>query len=366
MPTADVKKIKKALTKPPAPTAPPRPADLLGTGSTLLNLACSGNRRGGFAKGFYYFFVGDSSSGKTFLSLTCLAEAAANKHFGDYRFIYDAPEGGALMNIAQFFGRKVAARLEPANTRGGTPIASETIEDFYFNADDALDDGRPFIYILDSMDALTSRYEQKKLQERKAAARNPKKKAAGDYGDGKAKANASGLRQIVRALPATGSILLILNQTRDNIGGGLFDPKKTRSGGHALTFYATNEMWSSVARQLKRTVREKKRQVGMVARVRVKKNRTNGRDRTVEVPIYYTTGIDDIGGCVDYMVAEGEWARAKDGTITADGLDLVGKRESLVHQIEEAGRENDLRTAVAALWDEIEEAAAIRRKPRYE
>ena len=44
--------------------------DLLGTGSTLLNLAISGKTCGGFPAGKYVFFVGDSSSGKTFLALT--------------------------------------------------------------------------------------------------------------------------------------------------------------------------------------------------------------------------------------------------------------------------------------------------------
>ena len=41
--------------------------DFLSTGSTLLNLACTGKPYRGFAKGKYYFIVGDSSSGKTFL-----------------------------------------------------------------------------------------------------------------------------------------------------------------------------------------------------------------------------------------------------------------------------------------------------------
>jgi len=58
-------------------------SNLLSTGSTLLNLACSGRVNGGFLKGFYYFIVGDSKSGKTFLSLTCLAEASINKDFDD-------------------------------------------------------------------------------------------------------------------------------------------------------------------------------------------------------------------------------------------------------------------------------------------
>jgi len=74
----------------------------------LLNLACTGNPNGGFFKGHYFQIVGDSTSGKTFLSLTCLAEANINKHFEDYRFIFDDGEGGALMDLTKFFGAGVA------------------------------------------------------------------------------------------------------------------------------------------------------------------------------------------------------------------------------------------------------------------
>ena len=73
-------------------------SDYLGTGSTLLNLACTGKLQGGFLKGHYYSVVGDSSSGKTFLALTCFAEAAINKNFKEFRLIYVLAEG-RLINL---------------------------------------------------------------------------------------------------------------------------------------------------------------------------------------------------------------------------------------------------------------------------
>jgi hypothetical protein len=90
-------------------------------------LSCSGNAKGGFAKGKYHFIVGDSASGKTWLSLTCLAEAAMNPEFENYRFIYDNVEDGALMDIERFFGSKVAERIEsPAIDEDGLPDYSST------------------------------------------------------------------------------------------------------------------------------------------------------------------------------------------------------------------------------------------------
>src|SRR5437879_1564032 len=106
-PTEDLKKLLKR--KPPKALSP---ADLLSTGSTLLNLACSGNYKGGFYAGNYYFLVGDSMSGKTWISLTCMAEATLNPRFKNHKLILDQPEvGGASMDIERYFGRQVVENL---------------------------------------------------------------------------------------------------------------------------------------------------------------------------------------------------------------------------------------------------------------
>jgi len=340
-----------------------QPSDFLSTGSTLLNLACTGKVHGGFAKGSYFFVVGDSVSGKTFLTLTCLAEASINKHFDDYRFIHDDVEGGALMDIERFFGKGVAERMESPAMEGDLPINSETIEDFYFHLDDAFEEGKPFIYVLDSMDALSSDYEGKKFKEKKKAARSGKQ-AKGDYGDGKAKINSGWIRKARSALEKTGSILVVISQTRDNVGAGLFESSKTRSGGRSLRFYATLELWSSVKGRLNKSVRGNKRQVGIVSKVEVRKNRETGRERTVEIPIYHSYGIDDVGSCIDYLVGEKHWT-AKSGVIKAEEFEFEGRRNKLIRMIEQEGLQKDLRELVGEVWSEIETACELKRKGRY-
>lgn len=347
--------------------------DFLSTGSTLLNCAITGHPERGFAKGKYYFLVGDSTSGKTFLSLTCLAEAARNENFKDHRFIYDNAEDGALMDIEKFFGKKVFQRMaEPKNG------CSTSIEEFYYNIDDTIKAGKPFIYILDSMDSLTSESEQDKFDETKTAHRKGKT-TTGSYGDGKAKKNSSGIRRLLGPLRDSGSILLVLNQTRDNLGFGF--EKKSRSGGHALRFYATVEMWSSLIGKIKKTVKGKPRQLGINSLVKLKKNRITGREREVTIPIYHSTGIDDIGSCVDYLIEEGHWInkspkntkkktekrhKKKSKGIYAEEFDFTGTREKLIQMIEEESCEFDLREIVGEVWNEIEEACKIKRKKRYD
>lgn len=333
----------------------------LSTGSTLLNLACSDRPEGAYLPGHYYFFVGDSQSGKTWLGLSCFAEACKNPLFGNYRLIYDNGEDGALMDMGRFFGEKVAEKLEPPAMKDGEPVFSSTVEDFYFNLDTALDQG-PCIYVLDSMDSLQTNDDQEKFEEQKKAWEEGKE-TSGTYGMSKAKLNSTRLREALRKVRETESILIIISQTRDNVGFGF--EKKTRAGGHALRFYATLEIWTAIAGKLHKTVRKKKRQIGIESEVRVKKNRLTGKDRQVSIPIFHSYGVDDIGSCIDYLVEEGHWK--KSGTkIVADDLEFTGLRERLVEKIEGEDLEDDLREIVGDVWREIEEACALKRKRRYE
>ena len=342
-----------------------RSEDLLSTGSTLLNLALSGRPDGGYMKGKYFFVVGDSKTGKTWQSLTCLAEATLNPEFDDYDFIFDDNEGGALMDMARFFGKEVERRAQPPKRdKDGEPIFSESIEDFYFNIDDLVKKGRKFIYVLDSMDGLTSKDEEKKFEEHKEAARKGTK-TAGAYGDGKAKKNAAGLRRLKRGLRDTGSILIIISQTRDNINAGPFGEKKTRSGGRALRFYATAEWWSSHIGSIKKTVRGRSRKIGAHTLLQFKKNRLTGREDNVVISFYPSFGLDDVGSCVDFMVKEGFWSK-KGKTkpkISAKDLHVTMDREKLIHYCED--RKEKLVRAVDRAWQTLIRETAITRKPRY-
>ena len=358
----DTNKVKKALLAAPSNPQAEWGGGGLSTGSTLLNLACSGRTSWGWALGYYYLLVGDSASGKTFLSLTCLAEAAKNPDFGKYRFIYDGAEQGALMDLKRFFGSGVANRMEPPSGTREDPSYSNTIEEFFFHVDDAFDAGKPFIYILDSMDVLSSEEETEKFTEGKKAARRGRE-VSGSYGTSKAKANSAGIRRIIPRLRDTGSILVVISQTRDNIGWGF--EKKSRSGGHALRFYATCEMWLSVKGRITKVVRGEQRQLGVLCEIKVRKNRLTGKERSVEVPIFWSYGLDDIGSMVNYLVAEKHWPE-KAGKVDAKEFKLNGSRDKITRHVEKNGLERKLQKVVAGVWDEIEEACHLKRKKRYE
>jgi hypothetical protein len=359
---SETNRLKRELTRKRKTEPPPGPEDFLSSGCTVLNLAASGSRRGAFAAGHYYWLVGDSTSGKTFLGMTCFAEAMRNSRFQDYRLIYDQPEKGALMDIQRYFGTAVAERLEAPTPAGES---SKTIEDFQDNLDDAVLAGKPFIYLLDSADALGSESEDDKFEEQKAArrkGRDPK----GSMTDGKAKKHSSGLRRILRGLQKTGSILIIISQTRDNINPftAKFNPK-VHAGGKALKFYATLEIWSSVKMKIRRPVKGKDRTVGVMVKLVTKKNRFTGKDRMVELPIYHSHGFDDTGANISYLLAERHW-KGSEKKLEATEFRYRGSAEALAQHIERNGLEKELQRLVGTVWAEIEAGCVVKRKPRYE
>ena len=351
--TKEVKKLLKGKMKKYKVTT----ADYVHTGSTMLNCALTGHPMRGFRKGGFYYFVGDSASGKTFFCLTCFAEATLNKHFDDYDLIYDNIEGGALMDIQKFFGTDVSRRMQ-------SPLAgnSQTIEDMYYNLHDACESGRPFIYVTDSMDSLSSKSEGEKFVATKKAKRAGKK-IAGSFGDGKARINSMCVRQFLKPLKDTGSILIIINQTRANFDPMSFE-KTTRSGGKALGFYNNLEIWSSVKSRIKKTVRGQNLEIGSLCKLQVKKNRETGARRAVFVPIYHSYGIDDIGSCIEFLIDTEHWAMKKN-TIIAHDFDLKGTPEKLIHLIEDNDLLKDLRDLVGEVCNEIEDGAKLKRKKRY-
>lgn len=345
---------------------PVLPKHTLSSGCTLVNLACSGNILGAFPKGQYVLVVGDSESGKTFITITCMAEAARTKRFDDYRFIYDNPEDGALMDMEEYFGKKLAERIEAPKMVDGVGVHSEYVEDFYYNIDDAVKVGKPFIYVLDSMDVLSSRPEEKKFQQSRRKVQSGKEsEVKGSFGDGKAKFNSQMLRRAINKMKKTGSILIIISQTRDNIGlDAMFNPK-IRSGGRSLKFYAALELWTSVKKKIKKKINDKNRTIGIICHVEVKKNRLTGHKAAVDVPMYRSMGIADTDACVQYLIDEDHWKVSR-GMVKATEFEQTMTVEKLIRYIEKNDLEPKLKEIVQQVWDEILSAMDVKRKKRYE
>ena len=320
---------------------------LLPTGSTLLNLAFSDQYDGGIAPGSMINIVGDSQSSKTLLLWTIFAEVARHPDFKHYRLIYDESEAAFFMNIAKLFGLP-EGRVE-------TNIRSATIQDFYRNVLQNIKEERPCIYGLDSFDGVSSLEEQGRAEDIEKG-----KDISGSYKMEKAKWGSEIFRNIVDNLESTNSVLIVVSQTRDNIGV-TFGEKKTRSGGNALRFYSTHEVWLSIIGHEK----VKEREIGANVRFNVKKNKLTGKRRKGDFTVFFDYGVDDIASCIDFLVAEDVWSSSRGKLMTNDESFPDASYKAMLEHIEKNQLETDLRRLVGKTWAEIEEALRLDRKPRY-
>lgn len=311
------------------------------SGSTLLNLALADSPVWGFSPGKLVNIIGDSSAGKSFLLWTIFAELSHDKRFDDYELIYDEPEVALEFDIPKLFGGKTEKRVR-------TDIRSETIEDFHDNVIKEVSKGKPIIYGLDSFDALTSEAEIKR------------EVRDGTYGMEKPKLSGIILRKICGKIHDTGSAVFVISQTRDNIGVS-FGNKKTRSGGKALKFYSTHEMWLAVEAHIKR----KDRDVGVNVKCKISKNKVTGKLRTIGFPLLYDYGIDDIQSMIDWLMDEKVWT--KEGRkINTDGFIEPMTLDNLIQNIIDNNLENKLKEIVANKWFDIEESISTKRPSKYE
>jgi recombination protein RecA len=286
---------------------------LIPTGSTMLNLALSDDPYGGFALGTINNIIGDSAAGKTVLLMSVFAGMAYDERFDEHELFYDEPEAAYSFNTEKLFGEEVVKRVDDS-------IVSETVEDWHDNVLNKAKTGKPFAYGLDSMDAISSD------DEINADVRK------GTYGASKPKLIGQVLRKIATKIKNGNSVVFVISQTRDAIGV-MFGDKKTRSGGKALKFFSTHEMWMAVKEHLKR----KGLDVGVLVRVKVSKNKLTGKLRIVEFPIYYDYGIDDISSCIDFLMSEGRW---KTGKKEAEEKVPV-KKSSIVRTAAKVGKETE-------------------------
>lgn len=356
--------LKQDINEGPEPEPEETPDGFIPTGSTLLNLALSNRHDGGWQLGKFSNLIGDSSSGKTLLALTAFAEMARSARFNEYRLIYDDAEAANEFDLTRLFGQSTAERIEPPARDGeGEPLHSNTIQDFQCNLEAALEDGRHFLYVLDSFDALTSEEEVGRMAAQRKA-RNEGKETSGTYGMEKAKAASQLFRMVKARLKGTASVLIVISQTRDNIDPMSFT-KKTRSGGRALDFYATHILWTAVGGQLSKTVAGKPHPVGVRSLVRVSKNKLTGRLSKIELPLLYDYGVDDHSSMLRYLVEYGKAEKAKGGQMTVEG-ETGGEAALLAKMDQNRLYTRRVRRRVAITWREVDEALKTDRRRKYE
>lgn len=335
--------------------------ELVPMGSTTGHLECSGHWQGAFKLGSMINIIGDSHAGKTLLAFTIFAECNKLERFSHYKFIYDDVEAANEFNLSKLFGQQCANRIDQS-------IRSKTIEDFNDNVARQLDEGEPFIYILDSFDALTSEAVIKKdIENRKK--REKGNETTGDYGDGKAKIFSRFCSLRIQELKDCNSLLIIISQTRDNIGFGAQFTPKTRSGGRALKFYAAFELWLACQKKEKKG----KRTIVTNVQGKISKNKLTGYHGEFYFPILRDYGIDNLTSCINFLMDEGDWTGTKKSVNTKGFLvdkDSKGKVKhpsikEIIDYVEKENKETELYQLCKEAYDDIMESLKPERKLKY-
>lgn len=340
---------KRALTH-KTPERVLQNSDFLSMGLTLGNLSAYGRTHGGLVKGFIYRLIGKSQTAKSILAKTILAEASISPSFEDYELLYDDIErGGQLLKTTKFFGAILASRMSAPAYEKGThrPLFTRTLPDFYRRVSDRLNKGKKFIWVPDSLDSLDSDVNK--------------------MSDGKAKEHAQQLRKLITGMHDTGSIMLLVQHAKKNMGS-IFEEVIT-TGGVSPEYYSTLDIWLSKMGPIKKGLGKEfnslEEQIGVKIKCHIKKNRVNGTDREFVFPLYYQYGIDDIGACVDWLVYVGYWKKADNGVITAPEFKTSGSASKIIRHIEEQNAKKELQITTGKVWKLIEDKLDLKRKPRY-
>jgi recombination protein RecA len=298
-----------------------RATQFVKSGSTLLDLVLGG----GWALSRVSNVVGDKSTGKTLIAI----EGFAN-------FTRQYPTGLKGYGEAESsFDEAYASVLGFPDDVYRPPQQLKTVEDMNDDVTRFIERCNkakvPGFYALDSLDALSDAAEIKKAAEQYQA-RQKGEVSAGDFGAAKAKAMSRFFRLLNQDVAKSNIHFMVISQTRDNIDAS-YGEHKTRSGGEALNFYASQVIWLYEAGKIEKQRLNQTRALGVSVRAKSKKSKVGLPYRETAFDIIFGYGIDDEMSMLEFLKG-------------CNRLDKLTAKEALVAGKEPFDEYKDIKDAV--------------------
>ena len=321
----------------------------LSTGSTLLDLAISGERirGGGVPGGIFMEIFGPESVGKTAILAEIISGAQRRKPPGEASL--QDPEGRFSEEHARIYGVDLPA-CDYARP--------DTVEELFAKYSKWKPKGKGIhVFGTDSLAALSTKMEMG--EEDKMGMR-------------RAKMFSEGLRKHGRRVANEEHLFAMSNQVRDDAGNPRPGPPIT-PGGRAIRFY------SSLRLELKRAYpawrierkadmpsgKEDKQQVGIISEVRVIKNSIAHGYRTALIYILLGYGLDDVRANLQwYKNITGNATYGFDKSTSSVSLEGAIQKVEGDEQDPNTWKDSELRDQVIDLWLEVQELFKVDRRPK--
>jgi recombination protein RecA len=262
--------------------APTIVKEWVGTGSTILDLAISNRKNGGFPVGRVCEITGLEQSGKSLLA----AHALLNTQRKGGLAVYIDTENAISTEYLTAIGLNLKDMLY---------IPLETIEDVFEAVEVIIekvrssDKNRLVTIVVDSIAGASTKTEM-----------------AADFDkDGYATAKAliisKAMRKITNLIGRERICLIITNQLRQKLNAPAFSDPWTTPGGKGIPFHASVRLRLSSIGAIKAKVEGHDEIVGSRVKAKLVKNRVGPPLRECEYEIYFDSGIDDYSSWLTTM-----------------------------------------------------------------
>ena len=252
--------------------------EFISTGSSILDLAISNRPNGGIAVGRITEINGLESSGKSLIGTHILAETQKKGGLA----VYIDTETSVSREWLETIGIDVQNLLY---------LHVETVEDIFEFIENIItkiresDRDRLVTILVDSLAAASTKVEMEADFDKDG------------WATAKAIVISKAMRKITQMVGRERVALVFTNQLRQKLGVMFGDPWTT-SGGKALPFHSSTRIRLKNMGQIKDT---KKNTLGMKARAQIIKNRLGPPLRHADFNLYFDSGIDDKGSCLQVM-----------------------------------------------------------------